>query len=96
MEERNDQVRLSRGFRLFQLYSMHTAGGCGTGFFVLSLEKVKSAFVLADLVTLYALFLVGVITIGVLACIASGGIGLLRLINAKRLLKLYEKEESIK
>lgn len=93
MEKADNQVKLSRGFRLFQLYALQIAMGCITAFWILSLEDVKEIFVKADWVGYYSVFFAVVVVIGVVACIFSGGIGLFHLLDAKRLLKVLEKEE---
>ena len=94
MEEKEDQVKLSKRFRVFQLYSVQIAFGCITAFYVLSLETVKNVFILADAISLYAIFFAWIIIIGVVACVFSGGIGLLRLINYRKFIRLIEKEDS--
>lgn len=92
MEEKEDQIKLSRRFRVFQLYSVQIAFGCITAFYVLSLESVKNVFILADAISLYAIFFAWIIIIGVIACVFSGGIGLLRLINYKKFLRLMKED----
>lgn len=93
MEEINDRIQLSRNWRVFQLYSLQIALGCLSAFTILNLNAVEKVFVKADIITFYAYFLVGVIVLGIIAFICSGGIGLFRLLNAKRLIKLLEKED---
>ena len=93
MEEKEEKVQLSRKWKLFQLYSLQIALGCLSGFIVLNLSQVEGIFIKIDLVVLYAYFIATIIFIGTLAFICSGGIGLFRLINAKKLLQIIEKEE---
>lgn len=94
MEEKEDRIELSRQWRIFQLYSLQISLGCLSAFIILSLESVKEVFVLADITSFYALFFAGIVIIGIIAFICSGGIGLFRLLNAKRLIKLLEKEDT--
>ena len=93
MEKESDRVQLSKQWRLFQLYSLQISLGCLSAFVILSLESVKQVFIAADIIAFYALFFAGIVVIGVIAFIFSGGIGLFRLLNAKRLIRLLEKEE---
>ena len=93
MEKESDRVQLSKQWRLFQLYSLQISLGCLSAFVILSLESVKQGFIAADRIAFYALFFAGIVVIGVIAFIFSGGIGLFRLLNAKRLIRLLEKEE---
>lgn len=94
MEKKEEGVRLSRKWKLFQLYSLQIALGCLSGFIVLNLSQVEKVFIRIDLVVLYAYFVAIIIFVGTLAFICSGGIGLFRLINAKKLLHMIEKEEN--
>lgn len=88
-----DEVRLSRKFRLFQLYSVQVVLGSWSAFGMLSTDTVKEVFILRDAVQLYATLLIGVVIVGTVACVCSGGVGLLRLVNGKRLLKVLEKDD---
>lgn len=93
MEEKKEKVQLSRRWKLFQLYSLQIALGCLSGFIILNLSQVEKIFTRIDLIALYAYFMAIIIFVGTLAFICSGGIGLFRLINAKKLLQIIEKEE---
>lgn len=88
-----EQLDLSVKWKKFQLYSVQFACGALSSYWILSLEVVEKAFTKASLSTFHALFLVGVIIVGVLSIFCSGGIGLLRLINAKRVLQMIDKEK---
>ena len=94
MEEKEDRIQLSRQWRSFQLYALQIALGCLSAFLILSLESVKNVFIQANITSFYALFFAGIVIIGVIAFVFSGGVGLFRLLNIKRLVKLLEKEES--
>lgn len=93
MGKESDRVQLSRQWRLFQLYSLQISLGCLSAFVILSLDSVKQVFIDADITAFYALFFAGIVIVGVIAFIFSGGIGLFRLLNAKRLITLLEKED---
>lgn len=94
MNQSEERVQLSRKWKLFQLYSLQIALGCLSGLILLNFSYVENVFTKIHLQALYAYFLASVIVIGVLAFMCSGGIGLFRLINAKRILRLIEKEDN--
>jgi len=87
-----EQLGLSDKWKRFQLYSVQFACGSLSAYWILSLEVIEKAFVRAHLETFYALFFVAIIIVGILSIFCSGGIGLLRLINAKRVLQIIERE----
>lgn len=93
-EIQKEQLGISEKWKRFQLYSVQIACGSLSAYLVLSLEAVERIFARlgAAGVTFHVLFLVFWIVIGVLAIFCSGGIGLIRLINAKRVLQMIEKE----
>jgi len=88
-----EQLGLSTKWKKFQLYSVQFACGSLSAYWILSLSVVEKAFTRAHLETFYALSLVAIIMIGIISIFCSGGIGLLRLINAKRVLQVIEKEK---
>ena len=94
MSQSEERVQLSRRWKLFQLYSLQIALGCLSGLILLNFSYVEGVFKKIHLEALYAYFLASVIIIGVFAFMCSGGIGLFRLINAKRLLRIIEKEDN--
>ena len=87
-----ERVQLSYKWKLFQIYAVQIACGSLSAFWLLSLEVVEKAFIRAELQGFYAMFFVVIIVIGIIAIFFSGGIGLLRLINAKRVMQMIEKE----
>lgn len=89
----NEQRGLSAKWKTFQLYSVQFACGSLSSYWILSLEAVEKVFVRAGLEAFYAMFFVVIIVIGIVSVFCSGGIGLLRLINAKRVLQMIEKED---
>lgn len=93
MSNTEERVQLSRKWKLFQLYSLQIALGCLSGLVLLNFSYVEGIFKRIQMEALYAYFMAAVIVIGVLAFMCSGGIGLFRLINAKKLLKIIEKED---
>lgn len=92
-EEENAQAGLSLKWKTFQLYSIQFACGSLSSYWILSLEAVEKVFIKAHLEGFYAMFFVVIIVIGIISTFCSGGIGLLRLINAKRVMQLIEKED---
>lgn len=88
-----EQLGLSVKWKKFQLYSVQIACGSLSSYWIWSLDMVEKAFIKAHLPTFHALFMVGIIVVGVLSIFCSGGIGLLRLINAKRVLQMIDKED---
>lgn len=88
-----EQLGLSVKWKKFQLYSVQIACGSLSSYWIWSLEVVEKAFTKVHGETFHALFLVGIIIVGVLSIFCSGGIGLLRLINAKRVLQMIDKEK---
>lgn len=87
-----EQAGLSSKWKTFQLYSIQFACGSLSSYWILSLEAVEKVFIKAGLEGFYAMFFVVIIVIGIVSVFCSGGIGLLRLINAKRVLQMIEKE----
>lgn len=94
MDQTQEKVQLSRKWKLFQLYALQIALGSLSGLILLNFSYVENVFVRIKMHALYTYFLAFVIIVGVLSFMCSGGIGLFRLINAKRLLKLMEKEDN--
>lgn len=94
MEEINDRVQLSKKWRVFQEYSLNGAYGCVYALIILYNSIAEKIFMKAGLMTFYYYFVVGVIVLGVILIIFSGGTGAFRLLNIKRLIKLLEKEEN--
>jgi len=88
-----ERVQLSRWWKLFQLYSFQIAAGCLSAGYLMSLEWIKDIFVKADLVDFFAMMYAVIAVFGIIATLFSGGIGLFRLINGKRVLRLFEKGE---
>lgn len=93
-EIQKEQQGISEKWKRFQLYSVQFAAGSLSAYLVLSLEAVEKIFTKAGLATFHVIFLVFWIVVGVFAIFCSGGIGLIRLINAKRVLQMIEKEKS--
>lgn len=93
-EIQKEQQGISEKWKRFQLYSVQIAAGSLSAYLVLSLEAVEKLFARLGQagVTFHVMFLVFWVVVGVLAIFCSGGIGLIRLINAKRVLQMIEKE----
>lgn len=91
--QRAEQSGLSEKYKRFQLYSVQIAMGALSSFLILSTDKVEKVFTKAHLEGFYAMFFVVIIVIGIVAVFFSGGVGLLRLINAKRVLQMIEQDQ---
>jgi len=88
-----EQLGLSGKWKKFQLYSVQFACGSLSVYWIWSLQAVEKVFIKAKLEDFYNLAFAGIIIVGCLSIFCSGGIGLLRLINAKRVLQIIEKEK---
>lgn len=88
-----EQIGLSRTWKTVQIYSLHFAAGSISVILIWSRKMVEDVFIKAHLETFYNLFFAFFIVLGTVFVFFSGGIGLVRLINAKRILQLMEKED---
>lgn len=88
-----EQAGLSSAWKKFQLYSVQFACGSLSVYWIWSMEIIEKAFMKAKLEEFYHLSFVVIIMVGCISIFCSGGIGLLRLINAKRVLQMIEKEK---
>lgn len=90
-EIQKESEGLSVKWKTFQLYSVQFACGSLSAYWIWSLEPVEKVFIRLQWETFYNIFFAAIIITGVLSIFCSGGIGLLRLINAKRVLQMIEK-----
>jgi len=90
-ERQKKQIGLSSRWKNIQVYSFQFAMGSLSAYIIWVIPAIEKVFTKIHWDTFYQLSLVGIIIVGTISVFFSGGIGLFRLINAKRILQIIEQ-----